>query len=540
MDKPRLTQQHPLYTTLASTWRLLLDVYEGTGGFLDGSYLIPHPREVEYAFSEDPVTKVRTFDYNTVRQETTRFKKRKVLARYENFAQIILDTLLDYLYAKAPSRVIGGQATAEDGHPLMQWWEDVDGEGTHITDWVKRTHTLAALMGHAFVAMDRPPLDVAPRSKADQAAPFLRVYTPLDALDWIARGRSLRAVKFIEAVGRDDLNEAPLAAVSTTPTASATGDGARKSVQYRIWDGETWQVYDQDGGLLGRGDHGMGELPVLVFTGRPRATLPIVGRSVLGDPRLFRDHFNLVSEKRSLERDQTFSLLNIELGTDQLAEEAKSLAGETVSTSSALFTRGPAKFIAPEAGPVEHYERELQNLVRTIYRLVGLPWDVDSKQVETAELRKLKAMDLDRLLAGMAAEAERVEYAIARQWFIAQDGPERGQAAYEASELSIEYPTEFQTSEILDEILELRAKLSANLGPTASRILRERAVPVLLPDLTADQLATVTEEIGTTPVNTPDAASQFRGDMLKAMAEQRPGEPIPGDLMNPSERGGPA
>ena len=540
MDKPRLTQQHPLYTTLASTWRLLLDVYEGTGGFLDGSYLIPHPREVEYAFSEDPVTKVRTFDYNTVRQETTRFKKRKVLARYENFAQIILDTLLDYLYAKAPSRVIGGQATAEDGHPLMQWWEDVDGEGTHITDWVKRTHTLAALMGHAFVAMDRPPLDVAPRSKADQPAPFLRVYTPLDALDWIARGRSLRAVKFIEAVGRDDLNEAPLAAVSTTPTASATGDGARKSVQYRIWDGETWQVYDQDGGLLGRGDHGMGELPVLVFTGRPRATLPIVGRSVLGDPRLFRDHFNLVSEKRSLERDQTFSLLNIELGTDQLAEEAKSLAGETVSTSSALFTRGPAKFIAPEAGPVAHYERELQNLERTIYRLVGLPWDGDGKQAETAESRKLKAMDLNRLLAGMAAEAERVEYAIARQWFIAQDGPERGQAAYEASELSIEYPTEFQTSEILDEILELRAKLSANLGPTASRILRERAVPVLLPDLTADQLATVTEEIGTTPVNTPDAASQFRGDMLKAMAEQRPGEPIPGDLMNPSERGGPA
>lgn len=524
MDHTQIAQQHPLYQSMAQTWRLLLDVYEGTGGFLDGSYLHPHPREVEYAFTEDSTTKVRTYDYRTVKAETVRFKRRKALARYENFAQVILDVFMGYLYAKSVSRVIGKPGSSSSTHPLQQWWEDVDGQGTHIDDWIRQAHTLTALLGHTFVVMDRPPLDSAPRSKADQAVPFLRVYTPLDAVDWIADGTGVRAIKLIEAIGRTDLSEPPMALQTTAPAAAATGDGARKDVQYRTWDAQSWRIYDGAGSLIGQGDHGMGRAPVIVFSGRRRATIPVIGRSILGDPRLYLDHFNLVSEQRSLERDQTFSVLSIELGQDQPLEDAKAIAGDTIGTANALFSRGPAKFIAADASNLEHYERAILALERTIYRLVGLPWEGDSKQAETAESRKLKAMDLNRLLSGMADEAERLEYAIAKAWFVAQDGPERGAENFAAAELTIEYPDEFQTQEVIDEVMELTAKLSAGMGRTANRIMRERALPVLLPDLTEAQQKDVTDELSSEAGSAADASSQFRADLLKVTGQRMPAE----------------
>ncbi len=36
---------HPAFLTLQPVWQQLRDVREGTGGFLDGSYLVAHPRE---------------------------------------------------------------------------------------------------------------------------------------------------------------------------------------------------------------------------------------------------------------------------------------------------------------------------------------------------------------------------------------------------------------------------------------------------------------------------------------------------------------
>lgn len=531
MDPILLKQCHPLYRKWAPTWRLLGDVFEGDGGFLDGSYLVPHPREVEYEVSVVSHTndagetiKTTVVNYDRIVRETQKFKRRKALARYENFAAIIGETLLAYLYAKAPSRVIKGAST---GHPLEAWWQNVDGEGTHVGDWLPYAHLLAAIYGHTLIAMDRPVTNEPPRSKADQRAPFLRVYGPLDMPDWIAEGREVRAAKFIEAISRTTLDQ------SATPLqqpldGAALGDGARQDVQWRLWDETSWRVYDNEGALLDSGDHQMGEVPVVVLQGRPRALVRLIGRSVLGDPRLYKDHFNLLSEQRALERDQTFSILNIPLGPEQTLDDAKALAGDTVGTTNALFTRDKAAaFIAPPDAPLAHYREQVTALERKIYRLVGLPWDGDSKQAETAESRKIKALDLNRLLASMADEAERVEYQLARLWFLAMEGPEKGEAAYEASGLSIKYPDEFQTQEILDVIAELRAKLSAGLGKTANTIARRRALPVLLPDLTQEETATVSAELESTPVSAADAASQFRGDLMKMVGQQ--GQPAAGD-----------
>jgi hypothetical protein len=41
----------------------------------------------------------------------------------------------------------------------------------------------------------------------------------------------------------------------------------------------------------------------------------VIGQSVLNDPALYVDLYNLTSEQRELLRNQTFSILNVVLGT---------------------------------------------------------------------------------------------------------------------------------------------------------------------------------------------------------------------------------
>jgi hypothetical protein len=271
---------------------------------------------------------------------------------------------------------------------------------------------------------------------------------------------------------------------------------------------------------VGQGEHNMGTVPVLTFQGRPRATVSIVGRSLLGDPRLYKDHFNLISEKRALERDQTFSILSIQLGQDQPLEEAKALTSDTVGTANALYSRGPAHFIAPDAAQIAHYERELEALERKIYRLVGLPWEGDTHQAETADSRRIKATELTRLLTGLADEAERIDYGIARLYFSAMDGPDQGPVHFAATPLHIEYPHEFQAQSALDEIAQLQAVLSAGLGNTANKLARQRSLPILLPDLSDEERATIQSEISTTPITAADASAQFKADLTRITSRE--------------------
>lgn len=534
MDSTNLQQQHPLFERFYQSWKMLADVYEGTGGFMDGSYLVPHPRELTYQITTDQSTGVTTIDYTKVTGQTEKFRRRKALARYENFASIIVDTLLDYMYAKQPARTIKGE-TADTVHPLRDWWENVDGEETHISDWMKRAHILAFVFGHNFLVMDRPFSETVPQTRAEQLSPFLRFYTPLDCLDWLTKGTRVAAAKFVEAIGRTTLDEAVQSAVlgvGTIPAGSGAGDGARKTMNFRLWDETEWRLFDQAGGLLKRGDHKMGEAPVVVLKARPRATVPVVGRSGLGDPLLYVDHYNLLSEKREIERSQTFSQLNIPLKDDQTPDDAQALLGNIASTQNVIFSRLPAQFLAPENTPLQHYSDELQSLERKIFRLVGLPWDADLRGAESAESRRIKALDLNRLLAGMADEAERVEYELARLWFIAMNGPEKGEQLYDDAELSIKYPDEFQTQEVLDVLVELRGKLAAGMGKTFNEISRKRALPVLAPDLTDEQLKEVEGEIEATPVESVTAAQQYRELLLKAAGG--------GGAAKPAEAGGSA
>src|SRR5262245_12171887 len=83
---------HPSYVLLHPVWLKLRDVREGTGGFLDGAYIIAHPREWKDHTAEVPSI------------PTNKLRARKKIASYENFAETIVESLKSALFQEQATR----------------------------------------------------------------------------------------------------------------------------------------------------------------------------------------------------------------------------------------------------------------------------------------------------------------------------------------------------------------------------------------------------------------------------------------------------
>jgi hypothetical protein len=77
----------------------------------------------------------------------------RLLAQYANIAATILDAKVSAMFRPTITRTVGGKAEGE--HPLEQWWQDVDGWGCNITDWMSDGFIAAGVYGHVFHVLDR-------------------------------------------------------------------------------------------------------------------------------------------------------------------------------------------------------------------------------------------------------------------------------------------------------------------------------------------------------------------------------------------------
>jgi hypothetical protein len=480
--------EHPRYSDWKNVWSELGQLYEGDGDYLDGSALVAHPRELIWKVDAEGNT-----DLNAAPTESEKFKRRKAIARYDNIAQAIVDTVITHLHSKDPTRLIDS-GESKTKHPLEEFWDDVDGNGTNIKDWVLHHQKLAAVYGHVPTIMGRMGGSESPRNRAEQGRLVLRSYTALDMIDWLAPDGVVSSVKLREVKPRTSLTE-------TT----------KEEFQYRVVDGESVMVYDKEGGTIETVDHGFGEIPLAMLYHRQRARVPVIGQSMLRDPKVFKDYYNLVSELRELLRSQTFSMLNIQLGEKEAIGDARSLLGDKLSTESFLWTRGPAGFIAPPEGPANVYTAELDRLERRMFRLASVPYDSDSRDAESAESRRLKGLDLNRLLASMGDEAERYERDIARLWFIGTHGREQGLARMEQTPVTVSYPDEYYTQQLQEALEDATMSLGMGLGPTANSLIRKRNVlPFILEDLTSKETADIEKEIDEESAKAEEAKAALR------------------------------
>ena len=485
---------HPAYQLWAETWQRLLDVYEGAGKFQEPSrpYLYAHPREwLDHSVKGADGKWVS----NTapVRPSPKLLARRKI-ARYENIAATLVDQLAAALFRKSATRTFQDPESIPKDHPLHEFWENADGLGRDI-DCVMRDNWIgAAVFGHVVLYADRMGENGA--TKADQAPVIVRSYTPLDVVDWLTDDiGNLKAVRLLEAAEREGF-ETPAAAVVS---------------QVRDVDDTSWSLTFVNKGLKptkaqpaegkASGQHGFGTLPVRALYARRRALTPTIGRSVLGDPALYIDLYNLTSEVRELLRNQTFAILNIPLGPEGSIEREMGLIGETTGTANVLFSSQKSDYVSPEGTNVQMYHEHIDRLVRTIYRLAVVTWESDSKDAESAESRKLKKADLHAMLSGYADECEQAEKALAEFVYRAAYG-EQWQAQWDKDQPSISYPDDFDVTGLLDEIEAATQAIALELGETATKEVKKRAIPKILPNLPQPTTLKIHQEIDAQEVKT--------------------------------------
>lgn len=489
---------HPLYSAFETTWRQALDVFEGTGGFLDETrpYLLPHPREwLDHSVAEkdDDNNIIRWVPNPSPTNPSPKLKIRRKMARYENIAAALLETVTGALFLDPASRTFKDGTTNDK---LQAWWQDVDGRGTAIDAFMRESWVVSAVFGHAILLLDKDGKE-AP-TQADVALPVLSRYTPLDMIDWLLdEDGSLIGVKLLEAVPRETFDVKPLSV---------------NDYRVRVVDRETWTLYDHRGKKIAGDAHGFGKLPIEILYGRRRPLTPVVGKSVMGDPQLYIDAYNLVSEVRELLRNQTFALLNVPIGQDGDPSREQARIGSQSGTSSVLFSTNPIAYVSPQPENVQQYHEHIDRLTRTIYRLASVPWEGDSKDAESADSRKIKRQDLHNVLSKYAAECQRTERCLVDLVYRALVGPDRADAEREADGVTVTYPSSFEPPDLEAVAARAGELIGLDLGETAVKEIKKRTVRVALPNLDKDKQEASDAEIDAIDVLT---AEEKQANMLE-------------------------
>lgn len=494
---------HPDYLDFQSEWIKLAHVREGTGGFLNGTYLHAHPREWEDYTSASPSV------------PTKKLRTRRNIASYENFAATLVESFRSALTREAPVRRVG---EGKSDTPIQKFWENCDGAGTSMDAFMATAFDIAGTFGHMWVYMDRPKVTAA-ETAADEPLPFLRYYTPLDAMDWRVddMGR-LVAIKFAESPANTDLR---------VPV-------NRGDQQMRVITTESWELYDMKGKLVDSGEHKMGIVPVLpVFTNR-RPLKPWIGAPILGDPDNFIDLYNLVSEIRELLRNQAFSILNVPLGTGPDAmtvEQAQTLMGNAKGTDNVLFSGTAAGFISADAENVVVYHAEFSRKLRSIFRLAGVAWESDSKDAEAEGSMQLKREDMNQRLSGYANEMEASETRIVEMFYRATVGEDAWERQVEADGAQVAYPDTFDLTPFDDLLKQAQQMPAVGMPPLFMKELRKTLARKFAgsKDWTPELLEKIDKQIDSAPDDlTPAEQAQQRLDLtMQAMKAGGKGEPQP-------------
>lgn len=499
---PVLGISHPLFTTYRPVWQQLLDVFEGGGGFLSAEkpYLVAHPREyLDHSipkYADDGVTIVGYEANPNPLTPSPKLKERRKLARYENYAETLIEQLsaalfrkgADYTFAEdAPKPTLGQR-------PIEAFWEDCDGTGTSWSDFLRQAWKAAGVFGHIVLYFDDAP------EETDRAVPLVRAYTPLDVPDWLTNERGqLTQIKLLEAAPRDSF---------LTPLQVSV-----RNIRVRVITEEGWSLQTPSGKAITAGVHSFGQLPIVYLYAKRRTITPHIGKSVLGDPMKFIDLYNLVSEERELLRKQTFSILNVPVGPEGNIDREQGLIGRQSGTGNILFTTQEAKYISADGQNVTVYHASIDRLVRSIFRSALLPWDTDSKDAEAEGSRRIKREDLNTQLATFADECQKVDQLATNLVYQAFYGVNAWERWLDRDGLVIRWPDTFDVTPLEEIVKQITDAIHLELGETATRELKKRAVRAVMPDLTDERLEAMDQEIDAMPVVTED---ERREEMLKA------------------------
>lgn len=261
--------------TSVNQYHFMDDAYYSSGGFRDGTYLIPHTREMFYA-------------------------NRRELSAYRNFMRPILRSLVEPCFEEPPIRLIDGTPSDQSNHVYVDFLENVDNDETTMDEFAEETMMVARRHGVSFVIMDN--------------------YSSTDQPATMAEASALRIMPYIYRRSAEDVDQWKVdqygRITSLTFVEEPEMVNGKPEARFRMWTDFYSQIMgkDKEGNLVALPNHppifhNLGVLPIVVtYASKPRRKSDILVDPPLYDiARLCHVLYNKDSEIRDQERAQAFS-----------------------------------------------------------------------------------------------------------------------------------------------------------------------------------------------------------------------------------------
>lgn len=348
----------------AWNYELIKDAYLSQGGFQDGSYLEPFPRETQ-----------------------ERIQARRKLAVNVNLVRRITLSLTGHLFRKSPIRKIKSKA-------YLRFTEDTDTKGTYIDSFMKKVFRLGLLYGTVFILIDKPPLEVKTQREKEllKAFPYATLRLPWHLQSYKTDQRG----KLIEITFKE-----------TTP---------ENKTLYRTFTLQEWKI-SQETETLAQGKHNLGEVPVVVYSPIPSDTPDqlLAPPFMLEIAKIQKQVYNLLSELHSVLRDTAFPIFTFPLSDIQDMEKIQNQP-LTLGTENAIAyqPQGSAKpeFVAPPPEPVNQLLETIKFLIEKAYEHANLNFQGGVQKSGIA--KEYEYLEFSKMLSDFAQSLEDCEYKIAQ------------------------------------------------------------------------------------------------------------------------------
>lgn len=319
-------------------YTLLDDCYRASGGFETGEYIIPHPRE--------------TYD---------KYIRRKQLSYYVNYTKPIVDAHVNPIFKTEPIR-------QNMSNTYNLFVEDVDGNHTTLTRFMKKAAIKAKLHGVEFIVMDMDAIAEGELVTEEDVVekriyPYIYTVSPSQINNWAT-----------DKFGR-------LISISYTLKNNIVNSKGDVEAVSEIWTWTENKCKKTINGIETTFTNPIGKIPVIPVYGVINATDELIPQSDLyGIARTSLALTNACSELRERNRCQAFSILTYPLAEDD-DYESGDLSLQIGAADMLMYRAGgqAPQYITPPVDSSNILEDEIKMMIREIYRQANMQFVTEEK-----------------------------------------------------------------------------------------------------------------------------------------------------------------
>jgi hypothetical protein len=478
-------------------------IYQGFAGFL--GMVNTQTQDVGYGpypgmIGADPAATAQDDDYELRRSRTP----------VPEFVAEAVEIHLGKLY---------DQEVAREAPPdLEAWWEDVDGRGTPIDDWMRETVApLLLVLGNLDICLDhpKPPPGAAVNTRADELELGLdrcvaSYILPENMVWWREHGGVYDECLVREYQDPSDRIDLDKSGNAINPEEKGqAGQAWRKNyVRYRLWRPDESILYSYDGEkILERVPHGFGRVPIVRLVDQKKHRTQMVGKSRYeAIAELQREFYNRDSELILSDTLQAHPFLS---GAEDFCKADNTLS---VGPGYVLpMKKNPEsgayqgwEFVSPPKDPAESLRKNKDDLVELkdrracLTKPAGAAGTGASTVSQSGVSKQLDATTGHKLLTSIAKSLAKAERQIAEYaCLVLSNGAERTPADEE--KLQIRYPARFDlcdAASMIDGTTKLQLIFEAvGNAPETEQELISAMVRQLLVGLDDEQYKAIDDEI---------------------------------------------